>query len=388
MNEAAKDKRRKQQQESQARRRGKNVLTEEQNKEKRLQQHQEQNAKRRAPSVTTNVELNKEQKKEKRLQQRQEQNAKRKASVTTNVELTEEQKKEKRLQQHQEYNGKRKASVTTNVELNKKQKKEKRLQQYQEQNARRRASSTAKVSLTLEQTKKKRLQQRRDSAAKKQKQKGTSKTKRKENKVTPPARPPPHARTQPQQSLETFLQEQVLSGSRPTINLEDFPETQDYQEKFASKMNMFKMFWCKTCKERSIGKKQCKSIPGECTDCEKSRKQNGGITMLSSANDQDPYPKGIRLPPGLVMPTQIEEMLLGRIFPIMRVFRLGNGEIGYKGSVLNVEQDASPIWTRLPVRPNQYPFLFIMVFGNMVKRAPYTVPNQRNPVLVNDELVN
>ncbi len=317
MNEAAKDKRRKQQQESQARRRGKNVLTE-------------------------------EQKKEKRLQQQQEYNAKRKASVTTNVELTEEQKKEKRLQQHQE------------------------------QNARRRASSTAKVSLTLEQTKKKRLQQRRDSAAKKQKQKGTSKTKGKENKVTPPARPPPHARTQPQQSLETFLQEQVLSGSRPTIKLEDFPETQDYQEKFASKMNMFKMFWCKTCKERSIGKKQCKSIPGECTDCEKSRKQNGGIAMLSSDNDQDPYPKGIRLPPGLVMPTQIEEMLLGRIFPIMRVFRLGNGEIGYKSSVLNVEQDASPIWTRLPVRPNQYPFLFIMVFGNMVKRAPYTVPNQRN----------
>ena len=81
--------------------------------------------------------------------------------------------------------------------------------------------------------------------------------------------------------------------------------------------------------------------------------------MLSSDNDQDPYPKGIRLPPGLVMPTQIEEMLLGRIFPIMRVFRLCNGEIGYKGSVVNVEQDASPIWTRLPVRPNQYPFLFI-----------------------------
>ena len=274
MSEATKDKRHKQQQESQARRRGKNVLTEEQNKEKRLQQHQEQNAKRRAPSVTTNVELNKEQKKEKkRLQQRQQQNDKRKVqSVTTNVELNKEQKKEKRLQQRQEQNAKRRApSVTTNVELNKEQKKEKRLQQRQEQNARRRASSTAKVSLTLEQTKKKRLQQRRDSAAKKQKQKGTSKTKGKENKVTPPARPPPHARTQPQQSLETFLQEQVLSGSRPTIKLEDFPETQDYQEKFASKMNMFKMFWCKTCKERSIGKKQCKSIPGECTDCEKSR---------------------------------------------------------------------------------------------------------------------
>ena len=64
--------------------------------------------------------------------------------------------------------------------------------------------------------------------------------------------------------------------------------------------------------------------------------------MLSSDNDQDPYPKGIRLSPGLVMPTQIEEMLLGRIFLIMRVFRLGNGEIGYKGSVLNVEQHRSP----------------------------------------------
>jgi hypothetical protein len=89
-------------------------------------------------------------------------------------------------------------------------------------------------------------------------------------------------------------------------------------------------------------------------------KKHGRITMLTTPNDQDPYPNGIRLPPGLETPTQIEEILLGHIFPIMGVFHLGgDGKIGYTHSVLNVEQGASPIWTRLPVQPNQYPFLFI-----------------------------
>ena len=38
----------------------------------------------------------------------------------------------------------------------------------------------------------------------------------------------------------------------------------------------------------------------------------------------------------------------------MRVHRLGNGEYGYKGSVLNVEQDASPTWGKMLVHLDQY----------------------------------
>ena len=65
--------------------------------------------------------------------------------------------------------------------------------------------------------------------------------------------------------------------------------------------------------------------------------------MMSCGNDTVPHPEGMQCPKGLSEPTQIEEMLLARFFPTLRVFFLGNGEFGCKGSVLNVEQDASPL---------------------------------------------
>jgi len=117
-------------------------------------------------------------------------------------------------------------------------------------------------------------------------------------------------------------------------------------------MKIFGMFWCKACKERSHTNVECKSVPGKCKECENSRNQRGGVAKLSVPNDLlDPCPNGHCLQPGLETPTQIEEMLLGRMFPIMRVFCLGNGEIGHRGFVSSVEQDTSPIFTSLPVRP-------------------------------------
>jgi hypothetical protein len=192
-------------------------------------------------------------------------------------------------------------------------------------------------------------------------------SKKRHNNEAPQARPS-HTRTQQQKPLETILEEQVLSGNRPTLNLDDCPETQEYQEKFAEKMNHFQMFWCQACRERNFSKVKCKYTPGKCKECDVSRKKHSGIATMSSQNDMYPYPNDIRLPPGPQMPNQVEEMLLGRIFPIMRVFHLGNGEIGYKGSILNIEQDASPIFTRMPVQPNQYPFLIIRKPDN---KMPY-----------------
>jgi hypothetical protein len=72
--------------------------------------------------------------------------------------------------------------------------------------------------LTQEQKKEKCLQQRQELAAKKRGEASTSKTKGGKNQEPPQARPP-HARTQPHQSLEMFLKEQVLPGSWPTLNL-------------------------------------------------------------------------------------------------------------------------------------------------------------------------
>jgi hypothetical protein len=161
--------------------------------------------------------------------------------------------------------------------LSQEQKKVKHLQQHREHNLTRRASAPS-IKLTEEQKKENCLQKKQESAAKKRKEASTSKnTKGSKNQASPLARPPHTTRTQGKQSLETFLKERVRSGSQPTLNLDDFPETQDHQEKFAGKMNFFLMFWCKSCKEGSFTKVKSKSIPGECKDCEYSKKRIMGL---------------------------------------------------------------------------------------------------------------
>jgi hypothetical protein len=91
MTVAANEKRRKQQQESLARCRGKEVLSQEQKEAKRLEQYREHNSKRRASAPS--IELTQEQKEAKRLQQHRENNSKRRASAPS-IELTQEQKDE------------------------------------------------------------------------------------------------------------------------------------------------------------------------------------------------------------------------------------------------------------------------------------------------------
>ena len=165
----------------------------------------------------------------------------------------------------------------------------------------------------------------------------------------PQARPHIRSKQHPP-TLKIYLEEQVLAGNRPT---------QEFQETFAAEMSFFQMFRCDTCREKEgFLKVECRSKAGECKECEASCKKHKG---MSCGNDMVPHPpSGNRYPKGLAaVPTQTEEMILARFFPIIRVYRLGNGKYGYKGLVLNVEQDASPIWSKMPVHSDQYPFLIV-----------------------------
>ena len=48
----------------------------------------------------------------------------------------------------------------------------------------------------------------------------------------------------------------------------------------------------------------------------------------------------------------IEEILITRVQPVMKVFKLEKGRIGYNGNVLNIEQDLQPILDKLPLIPS------------------------------------
>ena len=41
--------------------------------------------------------------------------------------------------------------------------------------------------------------------------------------------------------------------------------------------------------------------------------------------------------------------------PVIKVFKLEKGRIGYKGNVLNMEQDLQPVLDKLPLIPSQMP---------------------------------
>ena len=51
--------------------------------------------------------------------------------------------------------------------------------------------------------------------------------------------------------------------------------------------------------------------------------------------------------------TQVEEMLISAIMPIMSIYRLPHGQYGYSGHVINLPQDVASFATSLPRLPSE-----------------------------------
>ena len=67
--------------------------------------------------------------------------------------------------------------------------------------------------------------------------------------------------------------------------------------------------------------------------CKRCKRDKGVPKKFSIENDMKPSP----VPPALQGLTQIEEMLIARIFPVMQVYtRPRGGQRSYKGHVLNL----------------------------------------------------
>ncbi len=77
--------------------------------------------------------------------------------------------------------------------------------------------------------------------------------------------------------------------------------------------------------------------------------------------------------------TQVEEMLISRVCPIMRVCRKHGGQREYKGHVLNLPQDIQSFLSRLPSRVVDLPVLIVRRHGAEDTHRDFTV--RRHKVL-------
>ena len=123
---------------------------------------------------------------------------------------------------------------------------------------------------------------------------------------------------------------------------------------------------CTTCKEAWPTRQNLKSETYTCYRCKRDKKSP---KKFSAENDMDPgiVPEQLR---GL---TQVEEMLISRVCPIMRVYRKHGGQRGYKGHVLNLPQDVQSFLNRLPSQVADLPVMVVRRHGADDTHKDFTV---------------
>ena len=59
--------------------------------------------------------------------------------------------------------------------------------------------------------------------------------------------------------------------------------------------------------------------------------------------------------------TQVEEMLISAVMPIMCIYRLPHGQYGYSGHVINLHQDVLSVESTLKARPTMLAFRLVII---------------------------
>jgi hypothetical protein len=120
-------------------------------------------------------------------------------------------------------------------------------------------------------------------------------------------------------------------------------------KKFRDKVDKFKHAHCPTCNEKFPS---IIIVKGECRRC---YSENATTKKFSAENNMDPG----EVPDELRDLTEIEEMLIARVFPVMSIYRLRGGQNGYRGNVINFPQDVQEFATKLPRHPSSLDVLVI-----------------------------
>ncbi|CAG8763820.1 18196_t:CDS:1 [Gigaspora margarita] len=106
-------------------------------------------------------------------------------------------------------------------------------------------------------------------------------------------------------------------------------------KKFRNEMNKCVHRYFPTCKERFP------SITLVKRECRRCYTEKGEIKKFSFANNMD---SGV-LPEELTGLTEIEEMLIAQIFPVVSVYYLHGGQYAYRGNVISFPQDVNEFVT-------------------------------------------
>ena len=127
--------------------------------------------------------------------------------------------------------------------------------------------------------------------------------------------------------------------------------------KFHQSMQYF-LIQCSLCYEAwplITKQKSCKSDNSICHRCKIDKE----TPKKFSANSMIPSP----LPAELQNLTQIEEMLIARALPIMRVYVKSSGQRGYSGHCINLPQNVSELAQSLPGCPRKIPVILVTMQG-------------------------
>ncbi len=127
---------------------------------------------------------------------------------------------------------------------------------------------------------------------------------------------------------------------------------------------------CTICKEAWPTRQNLRSQTYSCYRCKRDKKSP---KKFSAENDMDP---GI-VPVQLKGLTHVEEMLISRVCPIMRVYRKHGGQRGYKGHVLNLPQDVQSFLNRLPSQVADLPVMVVRRHGADDTHKDFTVRRHR-----------
>ena len=126
-------------------------------------------------------------------------------------------------------------------------------------------------------------------------------------------------------------------------------------QKFHKSMK-FRISLCQFCHEAwplHIKSKKEKH-PYICTRCLRDKNDT---KKFSSENSLIPSP----VPEELQNLTQIEEMLIARVFPVISVYTKPGGQRAYRGHCINFPQEVEEIFHTLPRYPNELPVIIVAV---------------------------
>ncbi|CAG8500346.1 10199_t:CDS:2 [Racocetra fulgida] len=139
---------------------------------------------------------------------------------------------------------------------------------------------------------------------------------------------------------------------QPSTVIDEFDKV--LLQQFYNKVAKLKHKSCPICNERFS------SITLAVKECRRCYNEKTLLKKFSFDNDMDPK----KVPEEFKELTEIEEMLIAQVFPVIVVYRLCKGQHRYRGNVINFSQDVEKFTTRLPWHPSSLNVLIICQQSN------------------------